>query len=105
MERSFFLVVVMLACEGCGGRVVSDGQSDASSGRACIAPAAGETFDASFGQCRAQPDTINGSPMCAPGQYSVTCQGGEPPPAALDCSVVPIPTPECCLVYCCRCAP
>jgi hypothetical protein len=43
--------------------------------------------------------------LCGASQYEMTCMdtNAEPDPS-LECKVVPIPTPSCCLYYCCACA-
>jgi hypothetical protein len=77
------------------------------------------TFDA--GSCVAQPTaslcevsngaTVNADgsvtggtercePLCGPSQYELVCSGVDPDPS-LGCRIIPIPTPSCCLYYCC----
>ena len=45
------------------------------------------------------------SSLCGPSQYEMTCTDtNDGPDPALGCQVIPIPTPSCCLYYCCPCA-
>jgi len=57
---------------------------------------------------------VSCSDYCSAAQYALSCHGAASPdsiptipsPApALNCNVVPIPTPSTLLVYCCPCAP
>jgi hypothetical protein len=45
------------------------------------------------------------SSLCGPSQYEMTCTDtNDGPDPALGCQVIPVPTPSCCLYYCCPCA-
>jgi hypothetical protein len=100
-----------LACTGSGdaGAAPTDAGPTAGDGGAmCRWPAAASTLvstDAGASGCL--PGT--GGNLCASSQYTLTCHGaagGQPslPDAALQCTIVPIPTPANVLFYCCPCA-
>jgi hypothetical protein len=43
--------------------------------------------------------------LCGASEYEMTCQfTNTGPDPSLGCTVIPIPTPSCCLYYCCPCA-
>jgi hypothetical protein len=43
--------------------------------------------------------------LCKASQYEMVCDPPEETPdPSLGCRVIPIPTPSCCLYYCCPCA-
>jgi hypothetical protein len=45
------------------------------------------------------------SSICGASQYEMTCQfTNTAPDPSLGCAIIPIPTPSCCLYYCCPCA-
>jgi hypothetical protein len=84
----------------------------ADAGKACVYPAGSDTStDAGSGNfvgCQPGP----ASNMCDQSSYTMTCHGSGTMPAsipqpasALNCKVIPIPTPSNALFYCCPCAP
>jgi hypothetical protein len=45
------------------------------------------------------------SSLCGASQYEMTCQfTNAAPDPSLGCTIIAIPTPSCCLYYCCPCA-
>jgi hypothetical protein len=122
-----------LLAAGCSGKVVSGGsesnqQTEAQEGGSCQYPANVDVnSDPSSSGCFAGPakqicEVSNGATvnaedggvsggtescrsLCGPSQYGMTCMGANSDPdPSLGCQVIPIPTPSCCLYYCCPCA-
>jgi hypothetical protein len=74
----------------------------------CRWPAAANTFASTDGGATGCLPSTGGS-LCAGTQYALSCygNGASAPPApegALQCTVVPVPTPANLLFYCCPCS-
>jgi hypothetical protein len=118
MLRTFAPLVVatlVIACSSSGrtaGATSGAGsQLQGSNGGACSVPATANTFDdaSDHGCFPTSGEKINGANACTPSEYGMTCQLGStdasmPQPAdALQCKVIPIPTPYGVTFYCCPC--
>ena len=120
-------VVLLPSCSPMNGSQSGDGDL-----AECWPPSA-DNYDAGVG-CSASPEfnvcqvsngatilpdggVINGTEVCtdfcSPSEYSLICRGGMSencyelavPRYPIGCTIVPVPTPACTLVYCCPCSP
>jgi len=94
------------ACAYPSGVVVSS-----ASGAGCFGGPAGQICEVSNGAVVNGEDgaVTNGtescSSLCKPGEFEMTCSDTSMSPAlSLGCTVIAIPTPSCCVYYCCPCA-
>jgi len=90
---------------GAAGDANPEDSSDAIAS-SCHWPTGADTFHASeAGASGCLPGAS--SNLCSSSQYTLTCYGAgtASPDAALDCAVVPVPTPMNVLFYCCPCVP
>ena len=89
-----------------GWSVVTDAAVvDGGDGGVCRWPAAANTFSAADGGLSGCLPSVGGN-LCATAQYTLTCHGqtgSAVPDPALQCTVVPVPTPSGVLYYCCPC--
>jgi hypothetical protein len=111
---------------GDSGAQPADASSQAGDARACAYPAGVTVSSPSGPGCFGGPagqicavsngafigpdgglisGTESCSSLCAPSEFEMTCADTNmSPDPSLDCTVIPIPTPEGRLYYCCACA-
>jgi hypothetical protein len=79
----------------------------AGDGAICRWPASANTFSSGDGAVSGCLPSTGGT-LCSSGQYALSCYGNGTaapvaPDGALQCAVVPVPTPSNVLLYCCPC--
>ena len=78
-------------------------------GSGCFAHAPGQICLVSNGATILPDGGVSGSTescksICGASQYEMTCMDTDAAPdPSLGCQLIPIPTPSCCLYYCCPC--
>ncbi|HEX8789891.1 MAG TPA: hypothetical protein VF765_02995 [Polyangiaceae bacterium] len=81
------------------------------SGPGCFAHAPGQICQVSNGATVLPDGGVSGgtescTSICGASQFEMTCMDtNSAPDPSLGCTVIPIPTPSCCLYYCCPCVP
>jgi hypothetical protein len=79
-----------------------DAATDAVS--ACSVPPSASAMNDAGGYCRAYPGVYgNGSDLCTPDQYGLSCGASAAPAPALGCTELALPTPQGVSLYCCPC--
>lgn len=79
-------------------------------GPGCFAHAPGQICLVSNGATILPDGGVSGgtescNSICGASQYEMTCMDTDAAPdPSLGCQLIPIPTPSCCLYYCCPCA-
>jgi hypothetical protein len=134
MRGSSYVLFVLLAgaCSGTGALGTSsqkqlgatDGETckypagvdvnSSPSGSGCFAGPAGQSCEVSNGATVNADGAVSGGtesckPLCGASQYELTCmspvgQIAPDPDSALNCQIIPLPTPSGTLFYCCPCA-